>query len=69
MLLYDFVLCFLKGTLWMFMGIWEYKDFAIVLSTSQIVSYKSLLVCDKISDDTKMSVSEFLYQFRYYMEL
>ena len=62
-------MCFLKGTLWMFMGIWEYKDFAIVLSTSQIVGYKSWLVCDKISDDTKMSVSEFLYQFRYCMEL
>lgn len=45
----------------MFMGIWEYKDFAIVFSTSEIVSHKLLLACDKISEDTKTTVSEFLY--------
>ena len=62
-------MCFLKGTLWMFVGIWEYKDFAIVFSTSEIVSHKLLLVCDKISEDTKMTVSEFLYHLRYCVEL
>ena len=62
-------LCFLKGTLWMFVGIWEYKDFAIVFSTSEIVSHKLLLVCDKIREDMKTTVSEFLYHLRYCVEL
>lgn len=44
----------------MFMGIWEYKDFAIVFSTSEIVSHKLLLVGDKISEDMKTTISEFL---------